>query len=169
MKKLTGIAALAVAVAMPGYQAGAEEIIRYRSAPNARILEAAEIPAGTTTLLLSGLGANPVEPGKAMSDVKTVADLGDTKTQAISALNKIRAILASKGYSMRDLIKMTAYIAADPATGKADFAGWNAGFVQFFNTAENPETLTRSTVQVAGLVHPAYLVELEVMAAKIRK
>jgi enamine deaminase RidA (YjgF/YER057c/UK114 family) len=47
-----------------------------------------------------------------------------------------------------------------------DFAGFNAGFRQVFGTAENSETLARSTIQVAALVGPKFLIQLEVIAAK---
>lgn len=47
-----------------------------------------------------------------------------------------------------------------------DFAGMNDGFKQFFGTADNPATVARSTVQVAALAGPAFLVEIEATAAK---
>lgn len=68
---------------------------------------------------------------------------------------------------MSDVIKMTAFVSGDPALGgQMDFAGFNAGFREFFNTDENPNTLARSTVQVAALVRPYFLIELEVVAAR---
>ena len=60
----------------------------------------------------------------------------------------------------------TLFVAADPRTGAMDFAGVNEGFRTFFGTAENPETVARSTFQVAGLVGPHYLIEIEAVAAK---
>jgi enamine deaminase RidA (YjgF/YER057c/UK114 family) len=50
--------------------------------------------------------------------------------------------------------------------GKMDFAGFNAGFAEFFNNAENPTTTTRTTMQVTALAGPQFLVELTVIAAK---
>ena len=69
---------------------------------------------------------------------------------------------------MRDVVKMQAFLAADPKTGKMDFAGFNAGFKQFFGSADNPDTVARSTFQVANLVAPMLLVELEVTAVKAK-
>jgi enamine deaminase RidA (YjgF/YER057c/UK114 family) len=40
----------------------------------------------------------------------------------------------------------------------------NEGFRQFFGTAENPNTVARSTIQVAALAAPGYLVEIEAWA-----
>jgi len=64
---------------------------------------------------------------------------------------------------------MTVFVTADPKRpdGKMDFAGMNEGYRQFFGTAENPNVVARSTVQVAGLAGPYYLVEIEVTAAKM--
>ncbi|MCB8829672.1 hypothetical protein LJD47_32150, partial [Escherichia coli] len=70
------------------------------------------------------------------------ADFGDTKTQTVSVLGKIKAILAEHGYTMADLIKLTVFVAGDPKLGnKMDFAGMNDGFKQFFGTADNPATV----------------------------
>jgi 2-iminobutanoate/2-iminopropanoate deaminase len=68
---------------------------------------------------------------------------------------------------MSDVIKLTVFVAGDPKLGgKMDFAGMNDGFKQFFGTADNPGTVARSTVQVAALAGPAFLVEIEATAAK---
>ncbi len=57
---------------------------------------------------------------------------------------------------------------ADPKLGgKMDFAGFNAGYKEFFGTAENPNLVARSTVQVAGLAGPNFLIEIEAIAAKV--
>jgi enamine deaminase RidA (YjgF/YER057c/UK114 family) len=42
----------------------------------------------------------------------------------------------------------------------------NDGYKMFFGSADNPTTVARSTVQVAALVSPNYLVEIEAVAAK---
>ncbi len=94
--------------------------------------------------------------------------MGDTKTQTISVLNKIKTLLAARGYTMDDLVKLTLFVAADPKLGKMDFAGANDGFKMFFKTAENPSTVARSTFQVAALVAPQFLIEIEAIAAKKR-
>jgi enamine deaminase RidA (YjgF/YER057c/UK114 family) len=43
-----------------------------------------------------------------------------------------------------------------------------AGYTQFFGTAEQPNKPARSAVQVAALVAPGALLEVEVIAAKPR-
>src|SRR3546814_16074724 len=103
-----------------------------------------------------------------MSPALTMDDLGDTRTQTISTFNKIKSILASRGYAMSDIIKLTVFVAGDPKLGgKMDFAGVNEGFKMFFGTPENPETVARSTIQVTALAGPAFLVEIEATAARM--
>ena len=129
------------------------------------ILKGVIVPTGYETFYLSGQFPDPIDPAKSA----TMDDFGDTKTQTVSTLNKIKAILASKGYAMTDVIKMQAFLAADPKLGKIDFAGFNAGFKEFFGSADNANTVARSTFQVANLVAPMFLVELEVTAVKPAK
>ena len=129
------------------------------------ILKGVIVPTGYETFYLSGQLPDPIDPAKSA----TMDDFGDTKTQTVSTLNKIKAILASKGYAMTDVIKMQAFLAADPKLGKIDFAGFNAGFKEFFGSADNANTVARSTFQVANLVAPMFLVELEVTAVKPAK
>jgi len=95
--------------------------------------------------------------------------MGDTKAQTISVLGKIQRLLEAQGYTLADTVKLTLFIAADPRTGKMDFAGAQEGFKAFFGTAQNPNTVARSTFQVAALVGPYYLIEIEAIAAKSAK
>jgi enamine deaminase RidA (YjgF/YER057c/UK114 family) len=133
----------------------------------ARILESAEVPAGASTLYVSGQLASPIDPTKPMASM-TMADFGDTKTQALSALAKIKKIVESHGYAMSDVIKMTLFMAPDPKLGKMDFDGVNAAFETFFNVPSNPNTVARSAIQVGALAGPNFLVEIEVTAAKVK-
>ena len=155
------LAALA-ALAAP---ATAAEIVRHKNPAPALILQGVTVPAGAEMLYLSGQLASPLDPAKAPP--LTMADYGDTRTQTISTLNKIRAALASHGYAMSDIVKLTVFVAGDPKLdGRMDFAGMNEGFKLFFATPDNPNTVARSTVQVAALAGPAFLVEIEATAAK---
>jgi 2-iminobutanoate/2-iminopropanoate deaminase len=150
----------------------AAEITRFKAAgpTPALILQGVLVPAGADTLYLSGQLASPIDPSKPATPALTMADFGDTKTQTISTLTKIRTILASRGFALSDVIKMTVFVAGDPALGgKMDFAGMNDAFKMFFGTAENPNTVARSTIQVAALAGPNFLVEIEVTAAKMPK
>lgn len=142
------------------------QVTRIKSNPSAIILDAARVSAGADTIYVSGQLPSPVDPAMPMSEVDSIDDLGDTRTQTISVLGKIKTILESQGFAMSDIVKLSLFIAADPRTGQMDFAGANAGFREFFGTAENPETTARSTFQVAALVGPYFLIEIEAIAAK---
>jgi enamine deaminase RidA (YjgF/YER057c/UK114 family) len=68
---------------------------------------------------------------------------------------------------MGDIVKMTVFMVADPAKdGKLNFAGMMAGYTKFFGTKDQPNKPARSAVQVAALVVPGPLLEIEVIAAK---
>ena len=145
--------------------ASAAPIVRHTNPPPALILGGVTIPPGAELVLLSGQVASPISPAK----TATMDDFGDTRTQTISTFNKMKAALAKLGYSMLAVVKLTAFVAGDPKIGgKMDFAGFNAGYNEFFGTSENPNLVARSTVQVAGLASPNFLVEIEAVAAKAR-
>jgi len=162
------IMAAGVAAALLTPKACAAQIVRHANpgATPSLILQSVTIPAGAETLVLSGQLAAPIDPSKPVTGVDS---FGDTKTQTISVLTKIKAILAEHGYTMRDVYKLTVFVAADPkrTDGKMDFAGMNEGFKMFFGTAENPDTVARSTIQVAALAGPNFLVEIEATAARV--
>jgi 2-iminobutanoate/2-iminopropanoate deaminase len=160
-------AALAAA-ALLTTPAAAQIVVKHASTPAGLILQSVTVNPGATTLYLSGQLAAPLDPTKKVPPAElTIADFGDTKTQTLSVLTKIKAILGEHGFVMRDIIKLTVFVAGDPKlNGKMDFAGMNDGFKQFFGTTENPTTVARSTVQVAALAGPALLVEIEATAAK---
>jgi enamine deaminase RidA (YjgF/YER057c/UK114 family) len=164
MKSL--LTTLAVA-AMLGTAANAAEITRIGNTPQGLILTGVIVPPGAEVFHLSGQLASPIDPSKPVTGVES---FGDTKTQTISIFNKIKGILAAQGYAMSDIFKMTVFVTAAPGMdGKMDFAGFNAGYREFFGTAENPNKVARSTVQVAGLAGPNFLIEIEVTAAKMPK
>ena len=155
-----------IAAALAGATAASAQVVKYPTTPPGRILSGAAVGAKSDLLFLSGQLASPIDASKPMSPTLTLADFGDTKTQTVSTLNKIQGLLAAHGYTMADIVKMTVFVAADPAKGKMDFDGMNAGFAQFFNTPDNPTTVARSAFQVAALAAPWALVEIEVIAAK---
>lgn len=164
-----GIAAAALAgmvVASGAASVSASEIVRHLNPPPAIILNSVTVPPTAEILMLSGQLASPIDPAKTDS----IEAYGDTRTQTISTFNKIKAALAKQGYAMSDVVKLTVFVAGDPKLGgKMDFAGFNDGYKQFFGTADNPNLVARSTVQVAALAGPNFLIEIEATAAKTPK
>src|SRR5271166_2644107 len=128
------------------------------------ISAAVTVPSGQDTVYLSG-ALPPVINKDAPKG--TPAAYGDTQAQTVGALTSIKATLARLGLGLGDVVKMTVFLVADPGKdNKLDFAGLMAGYTQFFGTADQPNKPARSAVQVAALVAPGALVEIEVIAAK---
>ena len=142
------------------------DVNRIKGNPNALILDGVRVSGDMEYFFLSGQLPSPIDTAKPMSEVKSIEEMGDSKTQTVSTLNKIKALLKTQGYEMSDLIKLTLFVAADPRLGRMDLAGVNEGFRQFFGTAENSNTVARSTFQVAALVGPHFLIEIEAIAVR---
>jgi enamine deaminase RidA (YjgF/YER057c/UK114 family) len=116
------------------------------------------------TLYVSGQLPTPTTP--ANPTTKTPAVYGDTKAQSEGVFRKIEAILKGQELTLADVVMMHVYLAADPALGRADFAGMNAAYNQFFGTATQPNKPARTTIQVAAAIAAGTLVEIEVIAAR---
>lgn len=160
------LAGVCLAAAAGSASAQDGTITRIQRNPSAIILEAARVNAGADVVYVSGQLPSPLDPAMPMSAVTSIEQMGDTHQQTVSTLGKIRDILATQGFTMSDVVKLTLFVAADPRTGTMDFAGANAGFREFFGTADNPNTVARSTFQVAALVGPHFLIEIEAIAAR---
>lgn len=145
--------------------AQAAELTRVVGAPTAAIASLVVAPAGSDIAYVSGTTPPPVTPAAGGAP----AVYGDTKTQTIGILTRISELLKAQGMSMKDVAMMRVYLVADPAKdNKMDFAGMNDGFKQFFGTADQPNKPARTTVQVAALAGPQFLVEIEAQAVKTR-
>ncbi len=95
----------------------------------------------------------------------STARFGDTEAQTRSVLKKVEAALAAQGLGLGDVVMMRVFLVA-PAGQRMDFAGMMKAYREYFGTAAQPNKPARSTMQVAGLVDPGWLVEIEVTAAK---
>jgi enamine deaminase RidA (YjgF/YER057c/UK114 family) len=130
------------------------------------ISAAVSVSAGTDLYFLSG-AVPPVIDKEAPKG--TTAAYGDMETETANALASIKVTLGRLGLDFGDVIKMTAFLVADSATGKLDFEGFMKGYTKYFGTPDQPNKPARSAVQVAALVAPGALVEIEVVAAKPHK
>jgi enamine deaminase RidA (YjgF/YER057c/UK114 family) len=109
------------------------------------------------TLYLSGM----LDP-----QMKTDAD---TTSQTVGAIKTIQSALEAQKLTLGDVVMMHVYLAGDPAKGgKMDFAGFMAGYTQFFGTKDQPNKPARSAMQVAALAAPTALVEIEVIAVRAK-
>ena len=157
MKFITKIT-LAAAIATAATIAHAQVAVQHLQTEKSPI--AAGVWAGDT-LYLSGQLASPLDP-KAEK-----LEYGDTEKQAYSVFTKIQGLLQAQGLDMKDVVKMTVFLAGDPNKGgKLDFAGLQASYTKFFGTKDQPNKPARSAVQVAALAAPWALLEVEVIAVK---
>ncbi len=148
--------------------AGSQDIVR-TPLPDGNpfpISAAVTVRAGVDTVYVSGALPSAINKDAPKG---TPPDYGDMRTQTVSVLTSIKDTLARLGLGMGDVVKMTVFMVADPANdNKLNFTGLMAGYTQFFGTKEQPNKPARSAVQVAGLVAPGALLEIEVVAAKPR-
>jgi 2-iminobutanoate/2-iminopropanoate deaminase len=166
MKLLSSIAGAAalVALATLAPSAGAQTVVKRIGSPQSFIASA--IWAGDT-LYLSGALPAPT-PGDPAKGTKPAIE-GDTRAQTLNTLRVIEATLKEQGLGMGDVVQMRVYMVGDPAQGgKLDFAGMNEAYKSFFGTPAQPNKPVRATVQVAALVVPNALVEIEVMAVRAK-
>jgi enamine deaminase RidA (YjgF/YER057c/UK114 family) len=163
------LAAMAVAGCAGGLGAGSTTsaaVVRHKILGSSfPIASAVEIPAGATTVYLSGKVPPVIDKSKAMSDPAAFG--GDTRGQTIAVLGAIESQLQGLGLQMKDVVKMQVFLVADPAKGKLmDFAGFMEGYSRYFGTPAQPNLPARSAFQIAGLTNPAWYVEIEVVAVR---
>jgi enamine deaminase RidA (YjgF/YER057c/UK114 family) len=162
---LLGAALFSTAISQASVAAAADESVMRLPLPNGNdfpISSAVTVSAGVDTYYLSG--ALPSVSNKE-APKGSVESYGDMETQATSALESLKSTLERLGLTMGDVVKMQVFMVANP-DGKLDFAGLMAGYKKFFATADQPNKPARSAFQVAALVAPGALVEIEVIAAK---
>jgi len=155
--------ALALALAS---SASAADVVRHPLPGGSTfpIARAVEVPAGKTIIFHSGTTPAPLDP---KAEVGSAAYWGDTKAQAMSTFARIKESLDAMKLGFGNVAAMTVYLVGDPAKGgRMDFDGFMAAYTQYFGTKEQPNLPARSTVQVAGLVSPGMLVEIEVQLVK---
>ncbi|MQP66760.1 hypothetical protein GE253_15600 [Niveispirillum sp. SYP-B3756] len=164
LKRYRGLIGLSMLAAAVG-TAQAEGIKR-TDVPNFPIASSVLVPGGSDLIFLSG--TTPPAVNKEAPKGST-AVFGDTETQAFNVFTRIQETLKAQGLTMGDVVLMHVYLVGDQAKGGAmDFEGLMKAYTKFFGTAEQPNKPARSTVQIAGLVVPGMLVEIEVVAAKAK-
>lgn len=152
-----------LACATPAHAQAIERFDRHATLPIARTVK---VPPTAETLYLSGEVASPIAAAGARGDAP---EYGDTEAQTASVFQKIEQTLRDRGYGLRDVVKLTVFLVGVPQkSGHLDMEGFTRAYVRYFGTASQPNLPARSTVQVAGLSRPDYLVEIEATAARGR-
>lgn len=168
MKKTAFLAAVTAAAAVSAAAAtnASSDIVRYENAGStpSPIARAVEVPASYRLVFHSGLTPQPADPKAPKGSAEY---WGSTRAQSLSVLSRLQESVKSMGLTFGDVVKMTVFLAADPTTGgRMDFAGFMEAYSQYFGTKEQPNRPARSTVQVANLVQPGMLVEIEIILAR---
>lgn len=148
----------AAALAAPAH---AQDVQR-RGPPDAPISASVELPRWSRLVYVSGTVPDPADPAAAPGSVQRY---GDTATQTRSVIRKIEAQLRQHGLGLGDVVMMRVFLVAPPGQARMDFAGMMTAYREYFGTEAQPMRPARSTMQVAGLVDPGWLVEIEVTAA----
>lgn len=162
----TSLAAAIVAALTFTTAAQAADVVRHSQLGGSKfpIARAVEVPAGKTIIFHSGTTPAPADP---KAPANSPAYWGDTKTQTLSVFARTKESLDTLGLNFGNVVAMTVYLVGDSTKdGRMDFAGFMEAYTQFFGTAAQPNLPARSTVQVAGLVTPGMLVEIEVQLVK---
>jgi enamine deaminase RidA (YjgF/YER057c/UK114 family) len=130
----------------------------------AAIANSVELPPGSRIVYISGTVPDVADatapPGSAQR-------FGDTAAQTRSILRTIAQRLAAHDMTLADVVMMRVFLVAPPGSEAMDFAGMMTGYREFFGTDAQPNRPARSTMEVAGLVDPGWLVEIEVTAARV--
>lgn len=152
---------LIAAAALGAMPAAAQDVQRL-GPPDSPISASVELPQHSRLVYVSGTVPDPAD---ANAPPGSIARYGDTATQTRSVLRKIEAQLARHNLSLRDVVMMRVFLVAPPGQARMDFMGMMTAYREFFGTQAQPMRPARSTMQVAGLVDPGWLVEIEVTAA----
>jgi enamine deaminase RidA (YjgF/YER057c/UK114 family) len=159
------LGALLLGALVVGPCAARAEVVRY-PIPNSSfpIAQAVKVTGDAATYYISGQ-VPPLVSKEA--DPASPQAYGDTKTQTVGVLNKIKAILEGLGLGIGDVVKMQVFLVHD-ARAPMDFKAFMEGYTQFFGGSQ-PNLPARSVVGVAALANPGFLVEIEVIVVKDAK
>jgi enamine deaminase RidA (YjgF/YER057c/UK114 family) len=148
-----------------GVSAARADVVRH-PIPNSSfpISQSVEVSGNVTTYYVSGQVPPVVDK---TAEAASPQAYGDTKTQTVGVLNKIKGILEGLGLGMGDVVKMQVFLVND-ARSPMDFKGFMEGYTQFFG-GDQPKLPARSVIGVAALANPGFLVEIEVIAVVAKK
>jgi enamine deaminase RidA (YjgF/YER057c/UK114 family) len=157
LQHVTAVILLALATAAPA------QAIKRVGTEASPISASVEVPVGSRLVYVSGTVPDPLKPDAPAGSVER---FGDTEAQTRSILTRIDKQLQQHGLTLGDVVMMRVFLVAPPGQQRMDFQAMMRGYSAFFGTQQQPHKPARSTVQVAGLVDPGWLVEIEVTAAQ---
>lgn len=138
-----------------------KSLIRY-DRPDAAILQGVEIPEGASLFFSSGLVAPVLD---ATAEANTRERYGDTYTQSVGILRRIKELLTEAKLSMSDVVYLRVYLVPDKVNNdEVDWNGWFKAYSEFFDNPENPTKVARTTIAIHSLANPDLLIEIEAVA-----
>ena len=127
------------------------------------------IPPNAEMLLFSGSINFAMPEGCGRADIgKPECPAGDMEAQGTAILEGFKRRLEARGWSMENVVRANVYGVAGP-DGQLDFAGFNRAFAKFFSREDDGWYPARTFVEVAALFRPELLVEVEILAMKVRE
>ena len=125
------------------------------------------IPANAEMLLYSGSINFAMPEGCGFRDAgKAECPAGDMEAQGTAILEGFKNRLEARGWSMENVVRVKVYgVAGDDGL---DFAGFNAAFAKYFTREDGGWYPARTFVEVAALFRPELLVEVEILAMKVK-
>lgn len=126
------------------------------------------IPPNAEMLLYSGSINFAMPEGCGRQDIgRAECPAGDMEAQGTAILEGFKARLEARGWSMENVVRANVYGVAGE-DGVLDFAGFNTAFGKFFSREAGGWYPARTFVEVAALFRPELLVEVEILAVKVR-
>src|SRR5919201_7001282 len=165
MKLVMTLPVALFSAAVAATSASRAEVVRH-PIPNSTfpIAQSVEVSGNARTIYVSGQVPPVVNKD---ADPNSREAYGDTKTQTVGVLNRIKVILEGLGPTMGDVVKMQVFL-VHSAAAPMDFKAFMEGYTQFFGGSQ-PNLPARSVVGVAALANPGFLIEIEVVAVKDAK
>ena len=123
------VSMMTVLALLAGVSTAQADVVRH-PIPNSSfpISQSVEVSGNVTTHFVSGQVPPVVDK---TADATSPQAYGDTKTQTVGVLNKIKGILEGLGLGMGDVVKMQVFLVND-ARSAMDFKGFMEGYTQFF-------------------------------------
>jgi enamine deaminase RidA (YjgF/YER057c/UK114 family) len=126
------------------------------------------VPENAETLFYSGSINFAMPEGCGRADIgKDGCESGGMETQGTAIMQGFKDRLEARGWSLENVVRVNVYGVAG-ADGKLDFAGFNKAFAKFFSREDGGWYPSRTFVEVAALFRPELLVEVEIVAMKVR-
>jgi len=152
---------MALAVLCAAAPTAQADVVRH-PIPNSTfpIAQSVQVTGNVTTYYVSGQVPPVINKD---ADLSSPQAYGDTRTQTVGVLNRIKGILEGLGLGMGDVVKMQVLV--HNAAAPMDFKAFMEGYTGYFGGSQ-PNLPARSVVGVAALANPGFLVEIEVVAGK---